>query len=201
MTVVFSDDLRAVVKLLYDNVVTVMNVYHYEAGTGVSDTEANVVSAIATHLDAAYDTLRDQMNEKMVGNEVEVLRRNPATNKWTTIGVADFTAWSGDDTTDEGATGVAAVVRFHSVGTGRQSRKFLGVLSSTEYQDGVLFSTTLTALGNYATLIDNTIAVSGGNLHPQWWSEVDGFGYDMDGGFTINTIPGYQRRRKLGVGI
>ena len=200
MTIAFGDEVRAAVSMVYRGVDIFQNVYHYEAGVGVDATEESVKSALRVHLLSAYNNLNAQVAEELVGLQIDFWKRNTGTAKWDAIGVKDFSTWLPSNASDELPSGVAAVVRFFTSGIGRQGRKFIAGLADTAFVDGALVAAAITAISNYADEIVEAVAVTGGDMDPGWWSEIDTLIYEMDGSYVINAIPGYQRRRKQGVG-
>lgn len=201
MTISFGDDIRAVVNMLWSGESIYQNVLYYVAGVGVSGPEATVIDAIGDHLLTAYNTLNAVVSLNLDGVEVEFYKRNTGTGKWDGIGSYDFTGWLPTGAGEFLPEGVAAVIRFFADAVGNQGRKFIAGLLEAGTTGGVWTSTVTTALVNYATELVSDVTTSGGDMQPGWWNLENLDVYEFNGSFAVNTVPGYQRRRKPGVGI
>lgn len=200
MTISFGDDLRAVIHLDHAGLSGMQNVLHYEAGAGVSDSEANVVAAITSQVLTILANVATLTANNVLGVEVVCSKRNTGTGKWEAFGIGDISGWSGSSAAEYLPHGAAGLIRYFTSGVGNQARHFVGGFTEDSNNDGVVTGPLLTALGNYAADVVANIAVAGGNLGATWWSDVDVVARDRDSGYVVNTVWSYQRRRRPGVG-
>ena len=201
MTISSLDSLRATVQYTLGTGNIHQNVFHFDAGAGVSESEANCVAAIAVWANTAYAVIENELAQDVEPDSLTVAKWNSITGKWEQIGSGPLTAPDGGGSTEMFPHGVSAVIRFLADAIGQQGRKFIGGLGEDMMADGVLVGTSITQLAAWADLIVTAVAVSGGELNPGWWTLLDDTVIRYSGDYILNLIAGYQRRRKPGIGI
>lgn len=201
MAILAGDVLRCTIQYNLAGTAAHQNVWYYEAGAGVNDTEANVMSALTTQFDVAYALLEPELATDVTDDEVVFAKRNPVDGKWNKIGTGNTTKPNGTGAAGQLPNGVAAVIRWLTDGVGEQGRKFIGGLDNGAIVDNIVQAAAITVLTNFGNSMDNAIGVSGGLMVPGWWSEASTVFRPFNTTEIINTIAGYQRRRKPGIGI
>lgn len=201
MTVVSSNIVRATVNMLMPDSSTHQNVFFYRAGSGVNDTDSNVIAAIETSLGTAYADIDAMLNTNNLFGDVEVALSTNGGATFFDIGSQPMSIPNPVDTTDMSPHGVAAVIRFGGEGTGRQGRKFIGGISEDWFTRSTIITLGVSNLALFATLLNNDIAVAGGDLEFGWLRRTPLSFIKHSGVVTVNTTVGYQRRRKPGVGV
>lgn len=201
MAINAGDVLRVVLTYELPDLQVNTNVFHYLAGSGVSDTDANVVSAISSNLDTAYTDLEASLDAIIAPGEVIYSKRDPITGKWEQFAVDSGTAPNGGAAGDPTPNVAAAVVRFHSDGIGQQGRKFLSGFNEQLITENIMQAGLVSALVSYGADINNTVAVAGGNMIPGWWSEVDTIHRAYSQVLSVSNVIGTMVTRKPGRGI
>ena len=107
----------------------------------------------------------------------------------------------GTSTANSYALGVAAVARLLTATRGVQGRKFLGSLSESAIGDDALLdsSALLNVVDFVLHLLDNW-AIEGGSCTPVVYNRLTRAAAAIMG-YVVGAIPGYQRRRKQGLGV
>lgn len=107
----------------------------------------------------------------------------------------------GTATSDTYALGVAAVIRLLTVNRGHQGRKFFGALAEGLIGDDALFVTSaITMLAAFGAMLLQPIELSVASLYFAVYDRVHNL-MRVITEVVVNAIPGYQKRRKQGVGI
>lgn len=201
MTIIAGSVVRAVVQYEIAGGTFQQNVYHFLGGAGVSATEAVVIAALGAALDLAYVELAPNLSTDVHEDEATFSLWNGMTSKWEKIGTYEMSNPGGSGSGTQLPNGVAGVIRFLADEVGEQGRKFLAGLDGTSIIDNLLQSAALIAIADWADLIVAPVAVTGGDMLPGWWKVSTSAHVSYNGNYIINTIAGYQRRRKPGVGI
>lgn len=201
MTVLAGNIVRATVNLITASSSIAQNVYFYEAGAGVNDTDLNVITAIRSKLGFAYAEIAGKTSNEWSLGDVDVSVSTDSGATFFDIGSLAMTNGQPAALQDAMPSGIAAVVRFGGLGTGREGRKFLGGLGVDFVDDDDLDAALVTDLISYALVANDNVVVAGGSLLYGWLRRSPLSFILHDGSITVNTIAGYQRRRKPGVGI
>lgn len=200
MAIAAGDVVRVVLTYLLPDIQVNTNVFHYLAGSGVSDTDANVVTAISALMDTTYTTLEASLDATIAPGELIYSKRNPVSGKFEQFAVDSGSAPNGAAAGDPTPNIVACVVRFHSDGVGQQGRKFLSGFNEALFSENTMVGSLVSALVAFAASANNSVAVAGGNMIPGWWSEVDTVHRAYSTVSSISNIPGSMIRRKPGRG-
>lgn len=201
MTIAFGDIVRTTVQYTLDSDEVHQNVLTHQAGIGVADTDANVMAAITTLMNTAYSNLNAQLATDVSLGEAMFAKLNQVSGKWEALGSVPMTQPVPSGGTTQSPNGIAAVIRFLADGVGNQGRKFIGGIQNLAIIDNALQAGAIASIVNWANIMVSSATVSGGTMDPGWWSVSDVVHRDYNGTYIINTIVGYQRRRKPGVGI
>ena len=201
MAILAGNIIRATARYLLDDNQENQNVYHYLAGPGFNETEAAVRGGITNALALAYNNINDDI--------VATVQPLPTLYDVSTDGGATFFSIGFDAAAIFApnaaglpeANGVAAVIRFGGEGTGREGRKFIGGLASGLVDGNDIDAGTVTNLVTFALAADNGVGFGTGSLEAGWLRRKDLTFIPYSNTITVNTIVGYQRRRKPGVGV
>lgn len=183
----------------------VVNVYHWKTGGSGTPSETDVMNAIDTKLSTMWTLLNTNMPEEqdpydirydlvdLVGG-VEVVTQNLGTRSWT-VTTPPSASTDGLPPMD------AAVVNLRTAIPRVFGRKYIGQLTETTQNDGLLTGTILTNLASFITEYLTPITVSGtftltaGVITPRSATQFAAF---ISG--AVNAVVGSQRRRRKGTG-
>jgi hypothetical protein len=193
-----GDYLRITAKMQLLGVIAIENVYWVRIGTWTSGSSTDVMQDMAAWMDAAYQELLGEFSNTL--QFVEVAGFNDSTNEplpsvpWPSM-------TTGTNSGDVLATGVSALALFHTVKSRVIGRKFIGGLTENALTSALLTSNVM------GHMVDYAVAISAGP--PAVASTATYFFVIRDklgAPFVairnvINAIPGYQRRRRQGVGV
>jgi hypothetical protein len=160
----------------------------------------HVEPAIKTHLHDLFYILRDKTPAGFTWVSADLSHQYPSTQVWTpwkTIALG----WTGNDSGGELPAGVSAVITGPTGASKRRARKFLPPLSETHSDSQSWVSGALVSLTAWAVKWLGGIDVA--DLLSWLWPIAYDFVHNQYSKVTssrVNTIPGYQRRRKPGVG-
>ena len=199
MHTALNDILEVTVKLLFDGIGAIRNVYHVRVSTATTLSDLDVVEDMATYMGLMYTEIESIMpnNLTVEGLHMENLTQDYVMGDWPTLG--GFVG--GISSTASIALGVAAVVRMLTVARGVQGRKFLGALITSATDDsGILTPASLLKIAAFAAPLLQPVEIGDGYLA---FSVYDRLHKTVEAVTEVicNAIPGYQRRRKQNVGI
>ncbi len=201
MTVTTGDIVRATVNLILPGPNIAQNVYHYLAGAGVAESETNVINTLSFLINSTYVNIDSLLANTITPGEIAFAVSNDNGATYSDIGTGAFTTFAPSSVNDMLPHGAAAVCRFAGVGTGRQGRKFISGITEAHQDESTLTAGAVTGLVFFALAVTSNATVAGGQLLAGWQrSNPLGF-IQYSGSVFVNTVMGYQRRRKPGVGI
>ena len=188
--------------LLPDEQIAV-NVFWYvvadDAGSGPLE-EEDVVAAAAARMDDLYEEITGAMSDVCIGGQVEVWSVDQATGDLTPLGEQAAT-WEGISTGDMLPNWVAAICAMKTTNTEVTGRKFLPCFAEVGATDNNLTAGNLALLVAFASEWDNIfISAADVILTPGVYSTAKALFYLASGTTISNSVLGYQRRRKPGVG-
>lgn len=182
----------------------IINVYHYRATNTISDTDADIMSAIAVMMDNIYDPIEGEypatsspvdvkMDVVELQNGSEVITRNLGIHLW---GATFIPSGIGNVY----APGVAVGVLLRTSVGKVFARKFLGPLMEATFGDhGKLDSSKIGAFMLTASRMLSTIGLTGGQLEPGVLSRrLGGFAKFVFSELAAEAF--YQRRRSIRMG-
>lgn len=181
--------------------VEAQSVYTFKCtSAGGGDTEDWLADFI-TNQETAWAAIEDYVTDEVESTTTELAELDPVTDEWNTIEVLNSSTLVGAAAIgDMLPHGNSPIVRFFTAVAKRQAKKFLvGFLEST-CSDSILTVAVEAALAVWAVLVDNSITEGGNTLVAGVYNDTLGF-KGLSQTAEVNTITGYQRRRKPGVGI
>lgn len=205
MTINVGDVVQVVVSWEAANTELAQNVWHMEMVSGAGADPADVLDAIRTQYRVAFADLDDVIANDWSITQYELLQRDTALHQWDGVSVLGETTLVGLDAGDFMPHGVACILRYSTALSRRQGRMFIPGVAIDDMLGGELRANTQAAILAFAADWGTDISVTGGLLQLCTYN-VDPVSvyYETsslaDGNYISNAIPGYQRRRKPGVG-
>ena len=168
-------------------------------GTGPLDDD-DILEAAGNWMDQLYDNIKIDIVNEVLGGIVEVWRVDPSDGDQTPIG-DDLALWVGGAAGDAFPNGVAAICSLKTQDTDVTGRKFIPGYAEDAFTDNNIDANPLGRLilfaADWATQYTDPNEVI---FNPGVWSQTK-LDFVLATGVTVvNTIAGYQRRRKPGVG-
>lgn len=206
MTIDVGDVLQVVQTWTTPGNEVAQNVWHLEMVSGAGADEVDILAALNTQQDVAMGAIDSYINTGFEIVEIALLKRNLSTHEWDGLGSTQLTASAGASASDYLPHGVAMVCRYQTALARRQGRQFIPGWVDAAVLDGVFASTYLAAAAAYMGYWGTDISVTGGLLQVCTYNVEPASAYYessslANGTYLINEVPGYQRRRKPGVGI
>lgn len=183
---------------LYDSVVW-NNVFYVRVEEKGAASDQDIVDSIVARLDGMYDHFVPIMSDQLSFTQIEVYDLTAdepvATEPWPTL-------TTGDSAADMLVTGAALVVRFFTAVKRSQGRKFIPGLGEGQTVGGVWALSALQAAGSFAIDVLTPFTEDNDLFDGEFglYRRASGTFIPLLSGI-VNAIPGYQRRRKEGVGI
>lgn len=195
---------RCTVKGTQDYGTKFMNVFHFWMYT--EENNINPVDAeagITGYLSRLWNATVNSTPTTTSWQEVDVDYHEPSMSPgewatWKTI----VLNWNGNDTSHDLPAGVSAVVTGLTSKKGKRGRKFLPPFGELYSQDQTWTGLALTRLADWAAkwVLGTSTGFAAGWLYPIIVEAGTSIWHIINGA-RANTIPGYQRRRKPGVGL
>ena len=182
------------------------NVWHMEQVSGAGSDEADVLTAIRTQYRVAFaDIVGDIANDWTVV-QYDLLVRDTTAHQWDGVSILGETTLIGNDAGDYLPHGVAQILRYSTGLARRQGQMFIPGHVDTSVVSGLFVAGVLTRALAFAADWGTDISVTGGLLQLCTYNVDPASSYYetsslADGNYIANSVPGYQRRRKPGVGI
>lgn len=198
MSVVDGNELKAVQEVILPDSVVALNVFYYEADFQEEQEDSAVASQIEQHIEGFYgDLLAQIVDDADLGDLLVYKWVYP---NWTLIGErtpsGTFTS-----TGDMLPHGVSALIRGYTTRPTTIGRKYLPGFGEGQITAGAWNSTALTALAAAGVEWREVHDIDQYNsVVPSVWSRVTQFTYALSGTMFVPAYPGYQRRRRPGVG-
>lgn len=200
MSIPQDTDLRVTLTLTMPGLTIAQNVFYARYTGATALTEDNVTEDLKIWMLALLADVEDDIYTGVSVNSVSVAKAIPGVPvTWETIG-EKFPAWAGLNVSQMLPNGVAAVVRVLSTVAGTVARKYIPGFTevgsdSIDWIASVLFDLALYVITWY------TGPTLGGRTYDAgvWSTLTDSFVALITEG-AVSAIPGYQRRRKPGVG-
>jgi len=179
--------------------IDVINVYHHQLVTGGPLSPEEVLEDVAEFYDVLYGHIDQVLVDSLTFEDISAYIIDPATacglTTWPTLTAG------GIDSSDVVATGVCALVGFGTAALRGQGRKYLAGMVESQVVDGLITDGTfISAVVLYiAQALSDWNSGNGGTYLNGIYREKTLTFYPYLEGW-LNAIPGYQRRRKQGVG-
>lgn len=199
MAVNNQDVIKVTARMRWADAVDVQNVFTavLASGTYVTDDEAK--DDLAEWVDDMYAIVDDVLPTNLVFDDLDFFNLTQdeplGTLSWPTM----TTGQAG--TNEIAASGVAAVLTAFTSIVRVHGRKYFGPIAETFIDGGYLNSTVIAGMASVIALwiTPFTGGTSGETWAPGVWRRLtSGFAAFRDG--VVRNVPGYQRRRKAGVG-
>lgn len=199
MTIATGESLKVVQEVQVTAAIVALNVWYYKADFVTPQTEQAVVDACEVAMEDIYTELVAEIKSTVDLADMAVYKRDGLV--WTLIGTgAPTVAFTGVN--ELLPSGVAALMRAYTEHPRTIGRKYMAGFLEDAFAGQVWEAPTLAALAAAAVEWGVTRIISANNdLIPGVWSTVALNVRVMNGVFVIPTVPGYQRRRRQGVGI
>jgi hypothetical protein len=193
--------LRVVASILFPDDVVMQNVFALVATTMLDTDEETVVEDMEEYIEDVYDEPDGYAPSAMTGDELKVYEYDSGDEDFDEVGTG-ITAYTGG-ASEISPHGLCLVQNFYTTDPDVQGRKFYGGFDPTHLVDGDWSSALLAAAITSAAAVVNTFVatVSGNTYQPVVWSPTNLTAYPYSATVVTNAVPGYQRRRKPGVGI
>lgn len=204
MAVAVGDVVKCVAKLQDLNGSLIENIWFYRNDGTASVSNTDFLTAVETELSSLYTYFQSYLPSSLdtvsIACDIVIFISGKLTVSQP-VGDVPWTTWSGGTGTGAGLPqGCAAVVNFPTVSPGVVGRKFFGPMTVAAQDDGELDSTFQGQLASFVTDYLGGMSVAGETFDPVLMSTKYAAYRDISSGI-INSVVGYQRRRKAGVGV
>lgn len=196
-----GDVLKIVIALVMPDNVIAQLVMNYIMTIGTDQDEDDVLGAIVTGLEGAWAHIEDEIVDGVQGDTAKLSLYDTVLDQWNELATVAVTGFDGTSVGEMLPHGAAAVCRFFTGVGRRQGRKFIPGLDESAQVDGTLVAGTVTDLVLFALDWDDVITFGDASFKPCVYNEETEDHEGFVGEAAVNTIVGYQRRRKAGVGI
>jgi len=197
MSIENKDICRGVFEGTLLNTIQVRNVFtaQYDGMGGYPEDLA--VDDWQAYLDSIYAPLQPQLSDALVANQYVIYHL--VLGHWEPIGTID-PAVNFTNVSEAYAPGVAGVVTALASGVRRYGRKFFPGLTESMIVNGYLAASVVAIFASAGLAYVTPFGLSG-DFHPGVYNEMAASFKPFLGEAIARAIPGYQRRRKQGVGI
>jgi len=201
VTIEYLDVIRIVLAFLMPESQVAQLVMHYRVGPGSPTNVTDALDDINDVLALAWLIIDEYVAGTVLGQTLSMLKWNTTTKAFDGVGAIPVTQFDGTGVGEMLPHGVAGVLRFFTSVGRRQGRKFIPGLQENTQDEGSFTALVGTALALTAAAWDDNVTTTGGLLVPGVFRTSDESFEDFTKEVAANTIVGYQRRRKQGVGI
>jgi hypothetical protein len=198
VSVAVGDVIKVTARMLWAGAVDVQNVFYAQLSSGTTISDDDCKDDLTAWVESMYDVIDGHMPSSLAFVDLDyfnVTQDSPmGVDFWPVLTV-------GGGGTDIQATGVAAVITAFTTLIRTRGRKFFGPLTEAVVADGLIDSGVMIDLTSVGVLWITPFvgATSGETWTPGVWRRIaTAFKAFRDG--VVRNIPGYQRRRKQGVG-
>lgn len=182
------------------------NVWHLEQVSGAGSDSDDVLAAILTQQQIAWDEIESIISDDYSATLLELRMWDFVNNRFDGVGTLAVTGMAGISVSDFEPHGVAMLGRIITNAARRQGRTFIPGVIEGSVLTGTLTAASEAALAAYLAIFDTDISVTGGLL--SWCTfNVDAtspvFETTSLAAQTViaNTLPSYLTKRKPGVGL
>lgn len=197
-----NDVIRVVITWLLTNDDFAQNVLHFTVTGALPATEADWIPFIEEWVTQAFGAESDVMSDECDINEVNIAVLNQTTGEFDPVVEGAVSTFNGSSVSSMLPHGAAAVLERFTTNPRSTGRLFMPGLPSGGQADGQITSGFLADLVTVATRMASTYVGTGGvTLTPLTFTRSTGAVNVMNGNVRVSALPGYQRRRKPGVGL
>lgn len=205
MTINIGDHVQVVLSWAAYAGELAQNVWHMEMISGAGADEADILDAIRTQYRVAFADITGEIANDWSIVQYDLLKRDKVAHQWDGVSTLGESTLTGTDAGDFLPHGVACILRYSTGLTRRQGRMFIPGWAETAITVGQVISATQALILAFAADWGTDISVTGGLLQLCTYNVDPTSPYYetaslADGNYIANGIPGYQRRRKPGVG-
>jgi hypothetical protein len=199
MAIEAGDTIRCTARMTWNNVVSIQNTFWCYKTVSTNDDNEDNMADLATWIDGIYDNIVGAMPTNLTFDDIDFFNVT-ADQPLGSLPWPTQTTGNGGST-EIAATGVAAVITAFTAITKVRGRKFLGPLTEAAIDAGYLNTSTMLTLADI--ILDWMTPFVGTTTGNAWLPGVWRRLQEAFAPFTravVRNIPGYQRRRKAGVG-
>jgi len=200
MAVPDNSIIRVAAHFLQENASDIVNVYHFVVDSVGDISDANALADVLALIQALMANVEGFYSTGLALDFITMWLWNSSLSRWDLVGETDGT-WAGTQgSVDWSPVAVSPIVNAGTVDAHAKGRKFLPPPLETATGGGLWVAGFLTALAAY--LADYIAAYIGtfAQYAPGVWQDATDTFKAFDGTGTVSNQPGYQRRRKVGVG-
>lgn len=206
MTVSIDDVVRVVMSWAAPNAQLAQNVWHLKMVSGAGASEANILTAVETQMQTMWGAISSNATSSYSADLLELFNWDFGTHQWNGVGSKAISGVAGSSGSDWMPHGVAVVGLIGTEYLRRTGRTFLPGFVEGAINAGILGSTALAAALTAVGYFDTDISVTGGLLTWCTFNTAPASAlYETASlavqSVSVSDIPGYQRRRKPGVGV
>lgn len=196
-----GDIIKIVVAFIMPDSVVAQLVTHFIVGLGSDIDEQDTLDAADIGLGNAFDALKTRVADTVLGDTIKLSVWDPVLKQFDEKASKSTSLFDGTNIDEMLPHGAAAVFRmFTSVGR-RQGRKFIPGFTESQQVEGTWNAAPITDMAICAARWDNKLVVDSTDVEVGVFNSVTESFEKFSGTVAANTIVGYQRRRKAGVGI
>lgn len=199
MPLAVNDIVEVTAKMAFNGSSAVRNVFHFKCTVASSVDDLTIAEGIGLQMDVMYGSVKGIMPDNLTAETIQVV--NLTGNR--IMGEVPWGAYfpGGISTANAYATGVACVLRLLTASRGVQGRKFIGSLSESAIgDDALLDDAAIEACLEFGGALLSEWTVEGGHILPVVYNRLTHVARAITG-LILSAVPGYQRRRKVGLGI
>lgn len=192
-----NDILRVGAVMKLDNTFDVVNTWHFNVDAGGPSTFAAATGAIQDYLDDIYNYLTTVMSNNISADYLTVSN----ITQDTVFGAIAWGTWAGGtNAAEHTAAGVACLAYGRTIKPRVQFRKYFGLFTETNMEDGLWLSAVRTPCENALAyhIAQQTPATGWTFTGVVWNAALSSLTYGISA--TTSAEPAYQRRRKRGRG-
>jgi len=201
MTVPNLTIIKAVQEHNMPDSVVALNIFYFEADFVEPQTEEDVVDAIEMWLEGLYNNILSAVSDEVTLGECTVYVWESVSFEWENIGTCSPSkVFTGE--TEMLPHGVAALIRAYSANTKSIARKYIPGFTVGGILDGAWTAANLSVMADYADSWVTAETISANNdLIPSVFDTKIFAAHALTGVTVVLADPGYQRRRRPGVGM
>lgn len=200
--IVLNDVIRVVITWLLTNDDFAQTVLHFTVTGALPADDQAWIDLITDWISDGFGAESDVMSDEVDINEVNIAVLNQGTGEFDPVLEGAASGFSGGSVSSMLPHGAAAVLERFTSNPRSTGRIFMPGLPSGGQADGQITAGFLADLVTVVTRFASTYAGTGGvTLTPLTYSRGTGTTNIMNGNVRVSALPGYQRRRKPGVGL
>ena len=202
MAIGLDDVLKTVVTLTMPGTTVAQNVFYSQLTSSGGESDVDVIEAQRLWVEDMYDNILGEVSDLVAINEISVyVQVSEVPIDFDLVGIVDGTG-VGSEVGHPLPNGVALVIRAATIVAGTVARKYIPGLSEVSSEGAAWTAAVLIdAVGFGVDWVTGPDTYLGATYEGGVVSSKDGKFKPFSVAALISTIPGYQRRRKPGVGV